>query len=206
MKMIFILLLSLQFLTAFSCNNSGSGKDEVKKTPSDGDNFNSYFPVKEGNSWSYVNEGPRDDTELFKVTVNDLKKVSDGIQLKLSSFPYLSKDNQERTLKVRQNGEIEIKDYIGYSGIIIPQQDDFRDGYQWKFGELTGRISSFSDTVATENGKFGGCLYVMLTDGFTFSYEMWFKKDMGIIKWGANRTNPPLLKPIYYVLKDHSLN
>jgi hypothetical protein len=205
MKLFFILLLSLQFLTAFSCNNSGNGKNEIKKSESTGDNVNAYFPLSDGNSWEYVNEGPRNETELFDVNVTNLKIIDGGIQIEMSCFPYLTLDNGSRTLIVKQDRSIEISDYAGNSGIIVPAQDNFKDVYEWKFGELTGRMSRFSDTVKTEAGNFARCFYVILTDGFTFSYEMWFKKRIGVVKWGANRTNPPVLKPVYYILKEYTL-
>lgn len=204
-KVILILVLSLHFLTAFNCNGSGNGKNEVKKTDSSGENSNRYFPLSEGNSWSYVNEAPREETELFEVKAKDFKKIESGVQLKVSCFPFLTKDSESRTIKVKSGGQIEISGYMGFEGVIIPAQDNFKDGFVWKFGELTGRLSNFNDTVRTEAGNFTDCFYVILTDGFTFSYEMWFKKDIGIVKWGANRTNPPVLKPIYYILKEYTL-
>ena len=200
-----ILLLGLNFLTAFNCNSSGNGKDEIKKTNSDSDSYNSFFPLKNGNNWIYLNEAPREETERFDVSANDLIKTESGFRVTMTCFPYLTKDNLSRTIIIRKDGSTEINDYMGFSGTIIPAQDNFKNGYEWNFGELTGRVSNYSDTVKTEAGNFTGCFYVMLTEGFTFSYEMWFKKGVGIVKWGANRTNPPVLKPLYYVLKEYRL-
>ncbi len=169
------------------------------------DSSNSYFPLKDGNSWTYLNEAPREETERYDVSASEFKKTESGTQMKMTCFPYLTKDSGSRTIIIKHDGSIEINDYMGYSGIIIPKLENFKNGFEWKFGELTGRISSSGDTVKTEAGNFTDCFYVMLTEGFTFSYEMWFKKDVGIVKWGANRTNPPVLKPVYYVLKEYSL-
>jgi hypothetical protein len=118
-KFILLLISLFSILSAFSCNSSEKTKISEKKNASD-ENFNPYFPLKEGNKWVYINEGPRDEAELFKVEAKDVKKVDGGIQLKVSTFPYLTKDNEERTLTVKANGEIEIKNYMGSSGVFIP--------------------------------------------------------------------------------------
>lgn len=202
-KLIFIISICFA-AAAFSCN---SGKNEIKDSNKKSENnLNQFFPVVEGNKWVYVNEGPRDETVLFNVELKDLKKTEDGIQLKASSFPYMTQDNLERTIKVRQNGEIEINDYMGSSGIFIPAASEFKKNNKWSFGIFNASITSVTEKAVTEDGTYEDCIYVMMTDGFTFSFEMWFKKDVGIVKWGANRTNPPTLKPVYFVLKSHNLN
>lgn len=203
-----IVLLISQFvvISSFSCNSSETkSKDETKKQTS-GDSFNPYFPLKEGNKWVYINEAPREESELFRVTANDIKKVDGGIMMKVTTFPYLTKDNEERSIKVKTNGEVEINNYMGVSGVFVPSPDNFKTGYKWSFGIFNGSINSDKETIVTEDGTYNECYYIMMTDGFTFSFEMWYKKDVGIVKWGANRTNPPTLKAIYYVLKEHTLN
>ncbi len=205
MSKISLLILVIFAVTAFSCNSSDTkSKSEIKKTE-DG-NFNPYFPLKENNKWVYINEAPRDETITFTVEAKDSKKVDSGIQFKVSSFPYLTQDNAERTLTVRSNGEIEIDNYMGTSGVIITSPGNFKTRNKWSFGLFNATVISEKETAVTENGTYNDCVYIMMTDGFTFSYEMWFKKDVGIVKWGANRTNPPQLKPLYYVMKDHKLN
>lgn len=200
-----VLLLIIVAGSAFSCN-SGDTKTSVKDKKSlSGDNFNEYFPIAEGNKWVYINEAPREETNTYTVQVKDVKKIEGGIQLKVSSFPYLTQSNEERTLKVHSNGEIEISDYMGASGIIIPRASDMKTGNKWSFGIFTGYVNSENETAVTEAGTYNDCIYVSMTDGFTFSYEMWFKKDVGIVKWGANRTNPPQLTRTYYVLKEIEL-
>jgi len=200
-----VLLLIIVAGSAFSCN-SGDTKTSVKDKKSlSGDNFNEYFPIAEGNKWVYVNEAPREETVLFTVEAKDIKKVDGGIQLKVTSFPYLTQTNEERTLIVRSSGDIEISDYMGAAGVIIPNADDLKAGNKWSFGIFTGYVNSENETAVTENGTYNNCIYVSMTDGFTFSYEMWFKKDVGIVKWGANRTNPPQLTRTYYVLKEIEL-
>ncbi|MEO8513905.1 MAG: hypothetical protein ABI543_10120 [Ignavibacteria bacterium] len=205
-KFILLLISLFSLLSAFSCNSSDTKTKINEKQNSGSDNFNNYFPLKESNKWVYINEGPRDETELFTVQAKDVKKVDGGIQLKVSSFPYLTKDNEERSLTVKSNGEIEISNYMGTSGVFIPKPNDFKISYKWSFGVFNGTVNSGNQTIATEDGTYNDCYYIMMTDGFTFSFEMWFKKDVGIVKWGANRTNPPQLKATYYVLKEHTLN
>ena len=200
-----LLLFLLIAGCAFSCN-SGKNKTDVKdKKTTSGDYYNEYFPLSDGNKWIYVNEAPRDETILFNVQVKDVNKTDRGIQFKLSSFPYLTQSNDERTLLVNNNGEIEIIDYMGASGIIFPKAAEFKTGYKWSFGIFTGYVNSENVSITTEAGTYDNNVYISMTDGFTFSYEMWFKKDIGIIKWGANRTNPPQLTRTYYVLKEIEL-
>ncbi len=204
MSRISLMIIVILAVTAFSCNSSDTkSKVETKRTGEE--NFNPFFPLKESNKWVYINEGPRDESLLFTVEAKDVKKVESGIQLKVSSFPYLTQDNEERTLLVKNNGEIEINNYMGTSGVIIPSPDNFKTGSKWSFGIFNASVNSEKEVAVTEDGTYNDCIYVMMTDGFTFSYEMWFVKDIGIVKWGANRTNPPQLRPLYYVLKDHKL-
>jgi hypothetical protein len=205
-KIILLLISLFTMLPAFSCNSSETKSKINDKKNVSGDNFNPFFPLKEGNKWVYINEGPRDESELFTVEAKDVKKVDGGIQLKVSTFPYFTKDNEERSLVIKTNGEIEINNYMGTTGVFIPSPDDFKIGYKWSFGNFQGYVQSKADHIDTEDGVYTDCYYILMTDGFTFSFEMWFKKDTGIVKWGANRTNPPQLKSMYYVLKEHTLN
>jgi len=205
MSKLSLMILVIFAITAFSCNSSDT-KSKIETKITESDNFNIYFPLKENNKWVYINEAPREETNTFTVEAKDVKKVDGGIQLEVSSFPYLTQDTEERTLFVKSNGEIEIKNYMGSSGIIIPSPDNFKTGSKWSFGIFNASVNSVNETTVTEDGTYNNCVYVMMTDGFTFSYEMWFVKDVGIVKWGANRTNPPQLKPLYYVLKEHKLN
>ena len=198
-------VIALCVLTAFECNSSDTKKTGSIKEKTDL-NYNPFFPVKDGNFWEYINEAPREESEIFTVKASDIKKVDEGIRVKLSSFPYITKETEPKTITVKANGEIEINDYMGASGVIIPSADNFKKGYKWVFGVFGGYINGDAENVKTEAGDFDNCYYVMMTDGFTFSFEFWYKKDIGIVRWGANRTNPPTIKPIYYVLKEYKLN
>src|SRR4030095_2314423 len=204
-KIIGFIILASCLLSAFECSSSYTKTGDKKKNETDL-NFNPYFPLKEGNYWEYINEAPRKETEYFTVKASDIRKTEDGSMVNLSSFPYFTKESAPKTITVRSNGDIEIKDYMGSSGVIIPSQENFKKDYKWTFGIFGGSINSDGEKVMTESGEFDGCYYVLMTDGFTFSFEFWYKKDIGIVKWGANRTNPPTFKPVYYVLKEYKLN
>lgn len=189
--------------TAFNCSSSKKTHD-VNSTEKN-TYLNQYLPLGNGNKWVYTDEAAGNESETFTVEVKDVKKTDSGTQIQVTSFPYLTSDNTERTVMVMNNGEIEINNYMGTSGMIFPQADNFKQGYEWSFGIFKGYVTSLNDTVKSADGRFYDCVYVKMTDGFTFSYEMWFKKDTGIVKWGANRTNPPTLKRVYYVLKEHKV-
>ncbi len=204
LQILLIILLS----TAFGCNSSGDKQGTVEKKSSvqTNNNYNTYFPLKDGNKWIYVSDGPTNEIEMFTVEASGVKKVEDGIQLKVSSFPYFTKESKERTLIIKHNGEIIASDIFGSSGTVFPAPENFKEGFEWKFGILNGFITSDTSNVETWTRNFENCIKLNMTDGFTFAFEMWFKKDVGIVKWGANRTNPPVLKGVYYILKDYRLN
>ncbi|MBZ0201889.1 MAG: hypothetical protein IT281_05975 [Ignavibacteria bacterium] len=207
-KILLQLVLIAVLITAFSCNSSTEKKDGTSKKSGDptGDSFNPYYPLKEGNKWIYVSDGPTDETEMFIVEASGEKKVENGIQLKVSSFPYFTKESREKTLIIKHNGEVIAGDIFGASGMVFPAADNFKSGYTWTFGNFGGNVASENETIETGAGSFKNCIKLNMTDGFTFAFELWFKKDVGIIKWGANRTNPPILKAIYYELKEYKLN
>src|SRR5690348_8820164 len=126
-KTFIILILFISMASAFSCNTSDTKKvsDINRKSTYD----NPFFPLAEGNYWTYVNEAPREETVLFTVKAKDTKKIDGGIQLKVTSFPYMTKDEKEVTLRQKSNGEIEAVDYFGGTGIFIPAAENFKKGY-----------------------------------------------------------------------------
>jgi hypothetical protein len=203
-RAVLILLMLTGAVSAFQCNSA-----DIKKTSKFNEkssSYNDFFPLSDGNYWLYINEGEREESELFTVKAKDTKKVESGVQLKVSAFPYLTKEEKEQSLSVNSSGEIEAIDYFGATGIFVPAPGNFIKGYEWSFGIYKGYITRTGETVTTEAGKFENCIYVNMTDGFTFSFEMWYKKDVGIVKWGSNRTNPPTLNFKYYVLKEYKVN
>jgi hypothetical protein len=193
----YLLIVILITAAAFRCNSS------VTKTAGYG---NSYFPVGEGNYWKYINESPRDETLLYEVKIKHAEKINKSVKFTLTSFPFLTKDANEQTLAQNENGEIEAVQYMSSTGVIIPAPGNFKIGYEWDFGIFKGYVNGDKVQIKTEAGTFEDCYYILMTDGFTFSYEMWFKKEVGIVRWGANRTNPPTIKPEYFVLKDYNIN
>lgn len=201
MNRIFMLLVFCSLFTAFSCSSGNSNKDITKKN----EILNTYFPAAPGSKWIYINEAPRDETVLFTVEVKESLWKTDGYNITVSSFPFMTADNTEKRLLINSSGEVTINDYNGASGKFIPSPENFTSGYKWQFGIYSCFISDAAEEIKTEDGNYRDCKYVLMTDGFTFSFEMWYKKGTGIVKWGANRTNPPVLRPVYYVLKEHDI-
>jgi hypothetical protein len=203
-----ILIASYLFVTTafsnFGCNSS-ENKKEVKNS-SLVDEYNSYFPVQAGNKWEYINEAPGEDTELVKVKVDDVKLADNIITAELSSFPFFSMSRELTTLKVQHDGEIFVlNNKSNKEELFMPSPSDFKKGYTWQFGEWKGIIGSTHETIKTESGTFDNCIFLNFSIYYTFSAEIWIAKDKGIVKWGYNRTNPPTLKPKYYVLNKLSL-
>lgn len=196
-KYSYLLAFVLINAAAFRCNSS---------TPKTNEYANSYFPIAKGNYWKYVNEAPRDETILYEVKVTDSQITDNFTKITVSSFPYLTKESKTQTLQQKSAGEIEAVDYMGSTGIFVPAAGNFRKGFSWNFGTFQGMVNDEKINITTEAGAFSGCCYILITDGFTFSFEMWYKKDVGIVRWGANRTNPPTIKPEYFVLKEFNIN
>lgn len=197
------LFVSLAF-SDFGCNSSENKKGQ--KNSSHVNEYNSYFPVQAGNKWEYINEAPREDTELVKIKVDDVKFADNVITAELSSFPFFSMSRELTTLKVNSSGEIFVlNNKSNKEELFMPSPSDFKKGHTWRFGEWTGVIGSTNETIKTENGTFDKCIFLNFSIYYTFSAEIWIAKDKGIVKWGYNRTNPPTLKPKYYVLNKLSL-
>ncbi len=182
----------------YSCNSSSDTKKDTGKTI----NANPYFPVAEGNKWEYINEAPRDESVIFKVEMQSIKESGDSKIAELSSFPFFSGTNDKASLSINKNGEVKLVsgNSSGTDSVFIPSNDNLKTGYNWQIGNWNGFVASLSDTIKTENGTYTNCLFLNFNISFTFSAEIWLAKDIGIVKWGFNRTNPPTLRPQYYVL------
>lgn len=191
-------------ITGFSnlaCNSS----DKNVKDPSVKES-NDYFPIQTGNKWEYINEAPREETELYSVEVKSVKPDGKDIVAELSSFPFFSKAQEITTVRIKPDGEIFVlNNSTGKNELFMPSPSSFSKGYSWQFGEWKGFIGSTDDSVKTEYGTFDNCIFLNYSIYFTFSAEIWIAKGKGIVKWGYNRTNPPTLKPQYYVLNKLSL-
>jgi hypothetical protein len=201
-----IIISSFIILTAgfpnFGCNSS----DKDLKDPSVTKENNDYFPLHAGNKWEYINEAPREETELYNVEVNQVKYEGKDMVAELSSFPFFTKSQEKTILRVKPDGEIFVlNNKSSKEELFMPSPSSFSKGYTWQFGEWKGFIGSTNDTVKTESGTFDNCIFLNFSIYYTFSAEIWIAKDKGIVKWGYNRTNPPTLKPQYYVLNKLSL-
>lgn len=182
------------------CNSSYSKKE------SSNDRYNDFLPVDKGNSWEYINEAPREETELFKVEITSVKKDGEDKIAVFSSFPFFSRTEEETILRVKKDGSVyAVNKNSQKEELFIPQTADLKKGYQWQFGEWTGIIGSTNETVKAENETFTDCVFLNFYISFTFSAEIWIAKDKGIVKWGYNRTNPPTPKILYYVINKMSL-
>lgn len=186
-----IIVILFSFIL-YSCNSSS----DTKKI----NNANPYFPVGEGNTWEYINEAPRDESEIFKVTMQNFKEDNGTVYVELSSFPFFSKENKKVTLAITKEGKVSTEPYDS-SSVFIPKTRDIINGYQWNYGQWSASVNFLNDTIKTENGTYTNCMFLNFAISITFSAEIWLAKDVGIVKWGYNRTNPPTLRPIYYVLK-----
>ncbi|HEY3252235.1 MAG TPA: hypothetical protein VGK25_14085 [Ignavibacteria bacterium] len=191
----FILYISLLFISQFSviqCNSSSKKLDENPLTA------NPYFPVKHNSYWKYINEPPREESIIIEVKCKELGQAG---KFELDKFPFFGSNDGKGEIEIDSKGNVFVNS--GGSSLLLPEEKKFIDGYSWKYGSLNAYLTATTKQVNTEAGSFD-CIYAMFTDGFTFSYEMWLAKNVGIVKWGANRTNPPTLKPLYYILKEYS--
>lgn len=204
-KLTYNIILFIVALSLLGCNSSSNTKKLSNKKSSQGINNNMYFPLAEGNKWEYVNEGPREETEIYKVEVKNMKSDGKDYLIELSSFPFFSKKEESTKLRIKGNGEIYV--IVGSNEeLCFPSADNMKNGFSWKYGEWNGSVNNWKDSVKTEYGVFDDCLYLNYSISITFSAEIWIVKDIGIVKWAYVRTNPPTLKPTYYVLRNTELN
>lgn len=189
----------------YGCNSSSYKKEIIKDTLSE-QVYNPYFPANKGNMWEYINEAPREETELFKIEISSIKHDGEDQIVELSSFPFFSKSEEKTVLRIKPNGEVFLKNEISNKEeLFIPEPTKMKKEYQWQFGEWSGFIGGTNETVKAEKETFDNCIFLNFAISITFSAEIWIAKDKGIVKWGYNRTNPPTLKPQYYVLNKLSL-
>ena len=190
----FFIIVLLSGLS-FQCKSSENQGNNVQST-------NPYFPVSKDSKWQFINEAPRDETELFSVSVTNIEKSGKDIVVSFDSFPFFTKQKEQTLVKIKSNGEIYVIDKNSVENMLLPQPSLYQANYTWSYGEWSAYIAGTDETVVTEKGTYEHCLLAGYSaGGITFSAVIWFSKEAGIVKWGANRTNPPLLKPLYYVLK-----
>lgn len=191
------LILYACLLSAFVFQCGSSNKITNKKTS----DYNPYFPAAEGNSWEYLNEAPREETELWKVEVRSVKSEGSDKIFTFSSFPFFSKEEKQTEIKIKESGAV----YLNDTNKVIPEVSNLKKDYTWNFGMWTGYVTGTNETVKAENQTFTDCIHINYALSITFSAEIWLSKDNGIVKWGYFRTNPPSLTFTYYVLNKSNL-
>lgn len=162
---------------------------------------NPYFPVNEIKSWKYVNEPPRKESEEFQIDITNITEQNQEYIIELNAFPFFDLLHNKTKLKIESNGEVIKIDSAGVQETFIPELLKINKNYHWSYFNWDAYITSLNEEVKTEDTTYNDCLLISYSIGFTFSTEIWFAKNTGIVKWGFNRTNPPVLKPIYYILK-----
>lgn len=200
---LFIVTLNC-LLFVFGCNGSSNKKDNTSQksdTIKSVKNINDYFPLQEGYLREYITEAPREETEKYKAEVSTIKYTNDGVTAEFKSFPYFSKKEEAKTIKIYNDGSV-VMNENGKENIIIPSKDSLKEGYVWEFDIWRGYIAGFNETVKTDAGEFENCLHISYSASITFQVELWLAKGVGIVKWASYRTNPPTPFITYYILKN----
>lgn len=199
---VFLVAVSSMF---FECNSSKDQKTKDNSTNSNQRNLgrNPYFPVATSQVWTYINEGPRDETELISAKISGVTLEGQSATAEYDKFPYFTRQEVTRaTIKVMESGDVMLADSTSTQKLLLPGPSNLTKGYEWKFGEWRAVVGDTGVTVKTDSEEIKDCIYVNYSlGGITFSVELWLAKDRGIVKWGSNRTNPPQPKILYYVLK-----
>jgi hypothetical protein len=186
--------INLLLLAAFFFNCNSADKTRIIEKP------NPYFPASQGDKWEYINEAPREETEIFKVEVLSTSRDGNDIIAELSSFPFFSRKEEKSTLRIKDDGSV----YYN-NDTVLPENSKLKKDYSWKFGEWTGYVGSTNETVKAENETYTNCILISYSISITFAADIWLARDTGIVKWGYNRTNPPTFKPLFYVLNKLTL-
>jgi hypothetical protein len=197
---ILIFLASLNF----SCSSSKDDSSKIKNSDKNGSklsvNTNPYFPVTEGNSWEYTSASPGANPSSFTVTVNKITNDGTDKIVELSSFPFFTNQNDTVMLRIKENGAIYTSGKTSTDDLCFPVTSDMQVGSKWQYGQWSVYIGKANDTVFAPSGTYTDCVLITYSIAFTFVSEIWMAKDVGIVKWGANRINPPTLNPVYYLL------
>jgi hypothetical protein len=195
LKEIRLLALVLIFVISlsFSCNSSKSNKDspQIKS--------NSYFPVTQGYSWIYSNSLTGENPSTSNVYVKSVVNAGPDKLAQLSLFPFFSDFVTSTKLKIKKTGAIYVVGEDSTENLFLPVNSDMQVGSKWQFAQWSAYIGK-ADTITTKLGTYTNCLLITYSIAFTFVSEIWLAKDVGIVKWGYNRINPPSLSPSYNVL------
>ncbi|MGH2575104.1 MAG: hypothetical protein ACRDFC_05315, partial [Ignavibacteria bacterium] len=115
----------------------------------------------------------------------------------------------ETLLRIKESGEV----YLIESGdksdttekLMIPSTSKLKKDYNWMFGGWSGIVAGTEESIKTEENVYRNCIKLNYAISFTFTAELWLAKNIGVVKWGYHRTNPPSLPLTYYVLNKHTL-
>lgn len=162
----------------------------------------SVLPLKENSSFNYINEAPRDETEIINIKITSVKKDGKLTYAKLSSNPFFGKKDSELIIQVNENtGEIKTNEN-GADAVFLPEAKNLQKGYSWDYNGYNAVITSENETVEAEKQTFENCLRIDYRLSITFNSEIWIKPGVGIVKFAAYRTNPPSMSHTYYVWND----
>ncbi|RPI18184.1 MAG: hypothetical protein EHM58_06565 [Ignavibacteriae bacterium] len=189
----------------FSCNSSSTKEKGSSEIKIESGSHNAYFPVSNVNKWQYINEAPREESVIYDVNVESIRTENKNLIAELSTFPFFTNIQEKTKLTLKENGQIYTINKEGKEELFLESAENLKQSDKWKYGEWDANVGSTKEEVITEKGTFKDCIYISYSQYYTFAAELWLAKDVGIVKWGFNRTNPPTLKPLYYVLNNLTL-
>lgn len=163
-----------------------------------------YFPMSEGNRWSYSSA---DSTKgkRYNVSVESVKEKDASVTAALSSFPFFWIKDDKRSLKLSKDGELSLIIDGGDDVLLIPVKDKTKKDYNWKSGEWQCYITQTDTSVSAGGKTYEKCLQINYSLSITYLGEIWYAPGVGIVRWGFNRTNPPNMSFEYYYLKRHEV-
>jgi hypothetical protein len=196
--LILILAITASLSLFFDCNSSRTIIQ--KKDSGNLNSYNPYFPIAGDMEWKYINQAPRDETLLFNVKISNLKNSGESVTAEFDPFPFFNKQKVKSTVKINKSGEVYVIDSTENEKLLLPDESKLQKGYNWQYGSWLAVVGDTNVSVKTEKETIENCLYVNYgLGGFTFVVELWLAKGKGIVKWGANRTNPPSLNTAYFL-------
>jgi hypothetical protein len=189
----------------FSCNSSSNKDKGVSEIKLSAGSPNAYFPINSGNKWQYINEAPREESVLYDVNIEAIKTEGKDLIIELSSFPFFTNNSEKTKLVFKENGQIYSINKDGKEELFLESDKNLKQSNKWQYGQWEAYVGSTTMEAKTEKDTYKNCIYISFSQFFTFAAEVWLVKDVGIVKWGYNRTNPPTFKPQYYVLNNLTL-
>ena len=193
-----LLLISASSSLFFYCNSSHDSNHVTGKVY----DYNPYFILGENLKWNYINQAPRDESELYNAEIAGITEDNESVTADFKTFPFFNKSKTGCSVRMTKDGNVFVKDSTEDEKLLLPSASKLQKGFSWQYGGWAAGVMDTNVTVKTEKGEYNNCIYVDYSlGGITFSVEVWYAKGAGIVKWGANRTNPPQRVYIYYVLQ-----